>query len=1808
MPKWSDFIDSGPAVDDQPAPTPAPSPAPSPAPAATNPAAGGRWSRFIEGGAPPAATSTYHRDRLANALAQDQNDRQTMGRDYRPLRTAEEWSQMHADAAAEDAGKQSAGAEAQSDLVDNARRGPALRQQEAQRTAAMTPDQRAAADEGKRFAAPDTRGLWDTGTDLVQATGRGARTGAFDTLAGIDTTLNAVGALSDETTQNMHELAEESRRKSNLDGAQGTLAKGAEFVTGSVGYLDPVLAPVIAAGQGRRAVLAATSEDGTLASGDQTKANIVGLASAAGALAAGPAGRAVEGTLAKTAPAALRTSAESLTAGTSFMAPEPIAAAAVAGQDARLQEQAQAGIEGLPANVAGLTAGVAAVRLLPKIGAEGRRVAAEEQRIDQMRQNDAALAAQDPATAAVLAQRPPAADAATARAHGAELERVPAGERIWEDTDKTDTIEQQRAATALGRDLSLADQQVLANRALKAQDDAALRQMELSDITDKALGEKPRTAPVEEVPDLAAQEAQRTLAEQQRIQAENQERDDRRKAFLLREDLRNHEETGSVYGRHYYDERGRLQFDPDAQNQAATEVGLDRSKAFIRRVLGEDEGSFAADDPTATKQVIQHRMTEKELPPEMAKGVRTSSYEAPTAESIAALPPKRRIDTLRNLPPEVRQRLVPEVAKIVRERGAIHGFNDNPGKAKPRPAPIAQEPPHASQLRKDQGAPAQEGNVGPRRQEPRGPDAQRPAESVRPASGAAPEVVRSPPAPATAPEVSAGSDRPAGRRLNSVKVNSIDDLHRGLREVYGLPEDHAAAAIALVRARAASLGVHADVFARQRISEVRQGKGDPLLNQRGQRSTMLEQDATRIIPRDQSLAFQHLKRQWEKAHGERAQPGTPTWQDLQVKAAKVDAARGILYQEDRLRDAPQGRGSEKGAISFAEDGRAVLHALKAPDVSTAVHELGHLFRRTLTEKDMEIAGRWAGARNGTWGRAAEERFARAFERYLRDGQAPFAGLKSVFEKFKNWMSAIYQSIRGSPIDIHMSPEIRQVFDRMLTPAKGHEGEVDVPTARPEPVAERQNDSVSRETVTESAKSSNVREASGPEQVAPDAQRTKPAPSKGNSRPDLATPTMDQRTRDAYEQARNNIPPDEVRNREETRAQAAKDVKADPQGILKRIMDLHDQQQPLSDLQVAQAAELLPIIKRRHGDASPEFQRLALAYHVSGSNTSRAMGIRADQVKTPEGRLREAQSLAALPRDRRARAANKLREEITKLSQQADLLFQKSPDTAQRAKNRIKKLQAKLDALHAQDAKIYARDKAHLKELGYDLDQANPDWAENPQHFAHFLGALEATRGGLPAAAREFYTGILHTSGLISGKKIIADTIGIPIKTIIRHLEAAQAGVKRAVTGKELPEQASAAELGILWSKLLPNLKRSASNGWETFKTEKMPPELTGEEEMHHFPAIRGIKGKVLRTVFQFRTVRAIDSFSRSFIANMEAHAHAYRSAVDADGHRMKGQDLEHHIAKELADYTSDSWAKARAEGMEGTFMEKPPSWSGAGFINRLKFQKANSIPAKAMKLLANIMFPFTTIPTNIVNQGLRDWTPGLSEAGIMARALTRRATTGEWGYDPNKFNIGVAKAAIRWSGMLALGQLASQGIITGESDERNPFTIHLFGHQFSYQHLGPLARLIGAAADWYGPNKDMAAKARAGRVLAGSAHMLAEAPMIRFMEDLHKASSRNDGWNRYAADKVGGLVDPAIIHQVYTSQQDEVRAKQKAKGDGFDRFLGYLHDRLTTNKGKPVMIEGRPLVKDSFDSDVGTVMWRMFSPFTLGNKEPGKER
>lgn len=143
-------------------------------------------------------------------------------------------------------------------------------------------------------------------------------------------------------------------------------------------------------------------------------------------------------------------------------------------------------------------------------------------------------------------------------------------------------------------------------------------------------------------------------------------------------------------------------------------------------------------------------------------------------------------------------------------------------------------------------------------------------------------------------------------------------------------------------------------------------------------------------------------------------------------------------------DMYQSASDPRARVTFgAEDGRAVIEFFKSADVTSAPHELYHIFRREIeqtakaegaSERSKQMWRRieeFVGAEPGqAWTREMEEKFARAGERFLLEGVAPSPALESVFARLKQWFMEIYTNADAAGLEI--SDGMRQVFGDMLS--------------------------------------------------------------------------------------------------------------------------------------------------------------------------------------------------------------------------------------------------------------------------------------------------------------------------------------------------------------------------------------------------------------------------------------------------------------------------------------------------------------------------------------------------------------------------------------------------------------------------------------------------------------------------------------------------------------------------------------------------------------------------------------------------------
>ena len=107
-----------------------------------------------------------------------------------------------------------------------------------------------------------------------------------------------------------------------------------------------------------------------------------------------------------------------------------------------------------------------------------------------------------------------------------------------------------------------------------------------------------------------------------------------------------------------------------------------------------------------------------------------------------------------------------------------------------------------------------------------------------------------------------------------------------------------------------------------------------------------------------------------------------------------------------------------------------IYLFKTADASTVPHELMHVFERTLSDTERAtVDDVFKGHEVGT---PRSEALAKGFEKYLAEGEAPTPELKTVFEKFRNWLTKLWENIaHNKSRDFELNDGHRELYRALL---------------------------------------------------------------------------------------------------------------------------------------------------------------------------------------------------------------------------------------------------------------------------------------------------------------------------------------------------------------------------------------------------------------------------------------------------------------------------------------------------------------------------------------------------------------------------------------------------------------------------------------------------------------------------------------------------------------------------------------------------------------------------------------------------------
>lgn len=158
--------------------------------------------------------------------------------------------------------------------------------------------------------------------------------------------------------------------------------------------------------------------------------------------------------------------------------------------------------------------------------------------------------------------------------------------------------------------------------------------------------------------------------------------------------------------------------------------------------------------------------------------------------------------------------------------------------------------------------------------------------------------------------------------------------------------------------------------------------------------------------------------------------------------AAIDASLNRQREEYETMQNASFYQTERGVTQFTDTGKTIVKLFEGADESTFLHETGHVFLDIFADiarqpdapqaikDDWQRTLDWLGVKDASEIQTAQhEQFARGFEAYLYQGDAPSVALRGTFDRFKIWLANIYRTIKQ--LNVNVSPEMKEVFDRLL---------------------------------------------------------------------------------------------------------------------------------------------------------------------------------------------------------------------------------------------------------------------------------------------------------------------------------------------------------------------------------------------------------------------------------------------------------------------------------------------------------------------------------------------------------------------------------------------------------------------------------------------------------------------------------------------------------------------------------------------------------------------------------------------------------
>ncbi len=399
------------------------------------------------------------------------------------------------------------------------------------------------------------------------------------------------------------------------------------------------------------------------------------------------------------------------------------------------------------------------------------------------------------------------------------------------------------------------------------------------------------------------------------------------------------------------------------------------------------------------------------------------------------------------------------------------------------------------------------------------------------------------------------------------------------------------------------------------------------------------------------------------------------------------------------------------------------------------------------------------------------------------------------------------------------------------------------------------------------------------------------------------------------------------------------------------------------------------------------------------------------------------------------------------------------------------------------------------------------------------------------------------------------------KAVPETAVAAGIGQIRHLVGDE-GERVYMGEVGAGLYGLLKGQRDGIRAAWKAAQTG-LTTELLGESEgaaaasfvaMQPRGAIPGKLGEIVR--LPSRGVATIHSYFRTIGYEQAIAQMAYRQAA-REG--LAGNEFSARVADLTANPPPEMMQQARDAATDQTLM------NGGGEFTRWLSQGVNKFP------IVNLVDPFVKISSNALQQALAERSPiGVLDPEIRANLMGRNGAVAR--------DTQIARIAVGGALGTAMLGLAFQDLTTGSAPSdpkeaavwrmtgKQPYSVRIGDTWYDYHRLGPLAMIMGVAADMYefGSRMDHTDFGHVTALLVTSiAKNLLDESFMKGPSDLMQAvddPTRYGG--RYVQDQLGTLLPYSTALSQMARATDPYAREARTTMDAIKARIPWLSQTL----------------------------------------------